>query len=527
MKKTLSHPFYPLLFAVYPIFAFLSINIREVPVNTAFRPLGISILGGVIIFFLLRLLFRDWSKAAFLCLLILIVFYSYGHIYQLLKNILISGVNLGRHRILVPFFFCLFIVAFKLSSRIRTYRNINIFLNIFAIYLFFIPVFKISSYYLLQSTGNNLNTEVDKSNLSKESIILTPDIYYIIPDTYARKDALLTLGFENSEFINSLINKGFYVTECSQSNYFFTSLSLASSLNMNYIPELGSEFLPGNPDQSILDGFIKHGKVRTFLEELGYSTVAFYTGYYWSSWQDADVYLTSGIGTNYLLMNRYLTPFEAQFIRTTAIIILTDFQSILLPEFYERVNFPYYDHIQRQLYILDELKNIPEMSSPKFVFVHLLLPHYPFVFASDGTLLNDPGYWTNQQIDDYPINEEYFRKGYTQQVAYLNNRLIEIIDILIAKSKNPPIIILQGDTGAWFPYKQAILNAYYLPGMDKDILYPSISPVNSFRLIFNKYFNMNFELLPDQTYYSTQDDPYNFKLEPLINSSCGFSMMNE
>ncbi len=45
-----------------------------------------------------------------------------------------------------------------------------------------------------------------------------------------------------------------------------------------------------------------------------------------------------------------------------------------------------------------------------------------------------------------------------------------------------------------------ILNAYYLPGVDKDILYPSITPVNSFRLIFNLYFDTNFELLPDENY---------------------------
>jgi hypothetical protein len=393
-------------------------------------------------------------------------------------------------------------------------------LNIFAVYLFFIPVIKISFYYLSQSSPDHLITEVDKSNSSKESINLTPDIYYIIPDTYAREDALLTLGFDNSEFINALTSKGFYVAGCSQSNYFFTSLSLASSLNMDYIPELDSRFQPGNPDQSILDGLIKHSKVRTFLEELDYSIVAFYTGYYWSSWQDADVYLMSGIGTNYLLMNRYLTPFEAQFIKTTAIIIMTDFQSILLPEFYERVNFPYYDHIQRQLYVLDELKNIPEMKSPKFVFVHLLLPHYPYVFASDGNLLDDPGYWSNPQVDDYPINEEYFRKGYTQQVSYLNQRLIEIVDILIARSKNPPIIILQGDTGAWFPFKQAILNAYYLPGKGEDDLYSSISPVNSFRMIFNSYFGTNYDLLPDLTFYSTQEDPYNFKLDSTTDPFC-------
>jgi hypothetical protein len=45
-----------------------------------------------------------------------------------------------------------------------------------------------------------------------------------------------------------------------------------------------------------------------------------------------------------------------------------------------------------------------------------------------------------------------------------------------------------------------ILNAYYLPDTDKKFLRPSITPVNSFRLIFNLYFNADLELLPDESY---------------------------
>jgi hypothetical protein len=45
-----------------------------------------------------------------------------------------------------------------------------------------------------------------------------------------------------------------------------------------------------------------------------------------------------------------------------------------------------------------------------------------------------------------------------------------------------------------------ILNAYYLPNFDKKLLYPSITPVNSFRLVFNSYFDGTFELLPDENY---------------------------
>ena len=54
-----------------------------------------------------------------------------------------------------------------------------------------------------------------------------------------------------------------------------------------------------------------------------------------------------------------------------------------------------------------------------------------------------------------------------------------------------------------------ILSAYYLPDKEISGLYPSISPVNTFRLIFNLYFGTSHTLLPDESYcYRDEDHPY-------------------
>ena len=66
-------------------------------------------------------------------------------------------------------------------------------------------------------------------------------------------------------------------------------------------------------------------------------------------------------------------------------------------------------------------------------------------------------------------------------------------------------------TEAEWRQKYGILNAYYLPNVDKAILYPSITPVNAFRLVFNLYFGTDFELLPDNSYFSYEEhSPYEF-----------------
>ena len=62
--------------------------------------------------------------------------------------------------------------------------------------------------------------------------------------------------------------------------------------------------------------------------------------------------------------------------------------------------------------------------------------------------------------------------------------------------------------------KCTILNLYYFPGEAKKLLYPGISPVNTFRLIADAYLGANLELLPDKTYFSTYERSYDLQEVP-------------
>ena len=53
--------------------------------------------------------------------------------------------------------------------------------------------------------------------------------------------------------------------------------------------------------------------------------------------------------------------------------------------------------------------------------------------------------------------------------------------------------------------------AHHLPE-EGDQLYPSISPVNSFRLIFDAYLGTDYQLVDDLSYYSSSDDSFDTTL---------------
>jgi hypothetical protein len=55
-----------------------------------------------------------------------------------------------------------------------------------------------------------------------------------------------------------------------------------------------------------------------------------------------------------------------------------------------------------------------------------------------------------------------------------------------------------------------ILNALYLPNGGGEALYGSITPVNTFRLILQRYFQGDIDLLPDRVLYSEYRRPYDF-----------------
>lgn len=491
-------PLHPLLFALYPALALLAHNLQEISIEVAVRPLLLSLLGAALPFALLRLILRDWARAALLTTFLLALFFSYGHLYQLLKPF----AFIGRHRYLAPLYGLVLLAgAALILRRVKNPAPLTAALNIAVAALLILPGVQVVNY-LSSSAGaarSAQTTLLPAQPLQPQDSNALPDVYVIVLDTYTRSDALQRdFGFDNSQFVEGLQSLGFTVAECSRPNYNFTMGSLAAALNFDYLSTIQADLDASGADVGIWT-VLKQSRVRQNLEAAGYKTVAFDSGYEWSRLKDAEVYLSLG-GDSYAV--QAVTPFETLLIKSTALLLLTDSQVKAVSGRFAAVNFPHNEHINLERFILEQLPQIPADPQPKFVFAHILIPHVPYVFAPDGSLRTDSGFYGGERIE--PVNDAYRIEGYTGEVAFINSQMLPILRRIVTESRVPPVIVLMGDHGLRDQNRFQIFNAYYLPG-GADALYPAITPVNSFRVIFNQEFGTTYNLLPDITYADDEE----------------------
>lgn len=502
MKPFLNHlfsrPWYPFVFSVYPGLYLLSTNIGQIQPDAGIRTLLACIALSGILFFILWLFMRQAHRAAFLTTLWLVLFFSYGHFHNLLSE---KYPDFDPDLWLAGGWFLLFVSVLFWATRPKlNFTSSTAGLNLIVLALVVMSLWQISSKF---KTGSAHTLGADHAPVQSDLVKpeSPPDVYYFILDSYGRADNLLTAyRFDNSEFLNGLEERGFYVAQCSQANYTRTEISLGSSLNMMYLQDLDDAFKPESTARRILWDSLKHSAARYNFENLGYTTVNFANGFAWMELTDADKFLSPPA------LSSGLTEFEGLFLRTTLARYAQEWgwvdpDEVMGQNFRDRFNLVFNT--------IDDLAKIPE---PTFAYIHLISPHPPFVFDADGNPTSPADFWNEKRL--YPA--DLYAKGMVNQTKYLNKKLLAAIDTILSESNTPPIIILQGDHGPWLQPKDKhmwILNAYYLPG-HAEKLYPTISPVNTFRLVFDAYFGGKYDMLKDVSYFSPVPKLYEFSVVP-------------
>ncbi len=320
-----------------------------------------------------------------------------------------------------------------------------------------------------------------------------PDIYYVVLDTYGSSRTLADVyHFDDEELISFLRDRGFYVATESVSNYPITFNSLASSLNMEYVNYLEEELGPASVDWEATARLVRTSAVMRALKTAGYRIVTFDSG--WEPTRRSEV------------ADRVVHPCWAD----SALLSLVEMTPL---------SFFWRDLERRSARvrcIFEELGRIDD-GAPLFVFAHLTVPHPPFLFGPNGE-------WRDPAGVPFDGGEgETYRQGYRDAVSFVNGRLRASVDRILVRAGGRAIVVIQGDHGPasspeWkspgigFQRERfGILSAYRVPASIESRLYPSITPVNTFRLLLGRGAGGPHPLLPDRSFFCTYERPYSFR----------------
>ncbi len=499
-----AHPF---LFALFPVLFLYGHNLHQVPLNRIVFPLIVILILMVCLWAALALAVKSLSLSAALTSLFLLLFFVYGHLFSLA-----AGLPLGQHVFLLPVWF----IALWLGSRfcLRGCSRpafLNRFFSVMGTVLVLAALLPVASAGLRRSQEKRTASPhrplpLEPTELCREEP--RPNIYYIILDAYASGEILEEVyGFDNSEFLDFLKSRGFVLPGPGRSNYDMSLMSLASSLNYQYLDE--NDYRAGKMDYLL--SMFRENRVVKSLRELGYRLAAFDSGYDNTELRDADIRLSSGWSPG---------EFAAELINFTP---LPPLLALLGGRGYEG-SLQYRAHRERILYAFDNIPETARLEGPLFVFSHVLAPHPPFVFDEEGQSIQLSDYYITGDAADYlermGITREEYRSYYVGQLKFINRQVMEMVDRLLENSSSDPIIIIQADHGPRSEYTfcdldcsnpaegLSILNAYHLPEGGAEHLYPGITPVNTFRVIFNHYFGTDLELLPDRSYFTDWEDGF-------------------
>jgi hypothetical protein len=500
-KIPVLHPF---IIAVFPALAVLSYSIPEISVSELLLPSAIALTLASLMLLSTWLVLRNIHKAALIVSIFLALVYSTAHVFTLTGLLGVDSPWLGWVLLILIWVLLYPYLLYLIARTGKVLRYSTIILNVATVVMLLISGVRIGMY-LPQRIDSGVSLPESHADLQLDTsrYQTPPDIYYIILDRYANARTLdEAYDFDNSEFLSQLAAEGFYVANDSNANYVRTSESLASSMNMEYIDymdEDSSDLLPLNQK-------MKNNAVQRQLKSAGYKFIQM------GSWSGAlRKNENADVNINYCARTSLFSEY-----------MLTSTMPCAVCAELGIVDDPNVRHWKRTKFEFEELAKIPTQYSetPIFTFAHFMVSHPPYAFDADGSFLSPEEVSKRGETDSY-------RSG----VIASNEMVLDLVRQLKSTSEVPPIIILQGDEGPYpdryqaadrsFHWERAadaeirqkfgILNAYYLPGVDSSSLYPWITPVNSFRLVFDLYFGTSLGLLPDRSYaYVSYSHPYQF-----------------
>jgi len=318
-----------------------------------------------------------------------------------------------------------------------------------------------------------------------------PNVYWIVLDAFARPDAMDELiGLDPSPFVASLERDDFEVSRTSFSSYWETHMSLASTLQMDYVRQATTEII----DEFDAFGPVVVGQNETLarFRRLGYHLAYGPAGFVeWSACREdlVDVCLP------------LVRPPRAVGELEESLLDLTPLGVLSLPTAYSTPRS-----------FVDGLTEAgAQLERPFFAFQHVLSPHWPYRYRADCSARDVP-------VDDRRLTLEEQLDEYRTQVRCVAADTQEAVTRILEVDPSA-IIIIQSDHGSRFHWptprsewttlqaqeRFAAFNAMRLPQPCRDGV-EGAPLVNTFRIVFACIEGRSPDLLEHRAFEHPNDD---------------------
>jgi len=484
-----------MLLAAYPVLFLFSENLSEVAFGETFQPIlrAVAVAGAIAI--VAGLLLRDIRRGALVASAMVIVWFTYGHVLEIVAPMGVTrDVQMG-----VSLTFIVVVTLLAIFLRPAGIARLTTAVNVLALVLVGMTLLNILPYELSRPTAA-ATTSAAQAGPRPTAAPGARDIYFLVFDRYGSNEALDDLADAHNDMTSWLQGKGFTVAEHAHANYERTTMSLAATLNMTYLDDVVSKLGPDSNDPGPVNEMLQDHKVGRFLQDHGYRYV--HIGNWFAPTKTIRI-----ADENPVLTSQ--TDFGALLDKTTLGPTINDLRGLKDPPSHHLL------HRAAALFDLNEIDLVSHEPGPKFVMMHILLPHEPYVFAANGEYSG---------LSEY--DSKFSPAGFRDQLAFTNDRLRGIVDNLLnVPADQQPIIILEADEGPYpdryskdqngFDWSKAtpeeletkygVLTAMYLPGdapADAPSMYPDMTLINTFPIVLDRYFDAGIPLLPDKAYTS-------------------------
>jgi Sulfatase len=487
-RKILTQPFYVLLLPVFFVTHGILENFGFIGINDAIVLCLTYLLAAIVLVAFFYLFFRSLSKATLATTLCMGIFLLFGAVQDFLRtNTPIPA--LSKYSFLLPALGILLAISFFCLKRTnsplhRLTKLLNLLLAIYLLVdLSWIVIKAISPD---QDKLSVYNFD-DKHHYKTCDTCSRPDIYFLLFDEYGSSLSLKERYHFENDLDQFLQTKGFSIQTLSKSNYNFTPFSMASILNMSYLQGIKNAEAITVEDYARCNSLIRNNEVIRLLDAEGYEIINY------------SIFDLAGHPS---MVKQSFLPLKTKLItdRTLFPRIKKDMGWLLAK------TFPFSLFMKKDILktrnnnnrFINLVKQSVSVKSPRprFIYTHLYMPHKPFYYDKAGNERNTDQLYKESNADMSPAT-------YLGYLTYANSRIRELISTI--QQGNPAAaIIVMGDHGfrlndmpGTSGYLFTNFNAVYLPGQKQDLLYPAITGVNQFRVIFNQLFHQSLPLLKD------------------------------